>query len=196
MTKPYYNKNAKDFFEKTLNADMTGIYQRFEKYLHKGDHILDLGCGSGRDSLYFKNNGYIVTSVDYSEELVKLSTELLSQEVLQVDMREMDFYNEFEGIWACASILHIPKGEVKKVIQNCEKALKKNGVFYLSLKYGEGERYVEDRFFSYYNEEIFQDIIKFFINLKIIDMWTTIDVRKDREDIWLNIILKKSLVFE
>ncbi|QEK11550.1 methyltransferase domain-containing protein [Crassaminicella thermophila] len=197
MTKNYYNQNAKIFIENTLKADMTKIYQRFEKYLKKGDRILDLGCGSGRcgsgrDSLYFMNKGYDVLAVDYAEELVKSASKLLNKEVIILDMREMDFYEEFDAIWACASILHINREDINNVIRNCEMALKNGGIFYLSFKYGDKEEWRNERFFNYYNETSFKRLIDQFSYLNIIETWKTKDVRKGREDeFWLNVIIKK-----
>ncbi|QXM06449.1 class I SAM-dependent methyltransferase [Crassaminicella indica] len=192
MTKNYYNKNARIFIENTIKADMTKIYQKFEKYLKKGDRILDLGCGSGRDSLYFMNKGYDVLAVDYSEELVKSASKLLNKEVIILDMREMDFYEEFDAIWACASILHINREDINNVIRNCERALKNGGIFYLSFKYGDKEEWRNERFFNYYNETSFKRLIDQFPYLNIIETWKTKDVRKGREDeFWLNMIIKK-----
>ena len=73
----YYNHHAEEFTHSTLNVDMESLYQSFLNLLPANAHILDLGCGSGRDSLAFKNKGYRVTAIDYSEALVKKATELL-----------------------------------------------------------------------------------------------------------------------
>lgn len=193
MTKQYYNKNAKSFIENTLKVDMSEIYTRFEKHLKSGDTILDLGCGSGRDSLYFIEKGYEVVSADYSEELVKHVTKLLNNKVLQLDMRDLDFNDDFDAIWACASILHISRSEIVAVISNCEMALKSDGIFYLSFKYGDYEDFRNGRFFNHYNEESFENLINQFPSLNIIDLWKTADVRVGREnEYWLNIIIKKN----
>ncbi|TCO69063.1 class I SAM-dependent methyltransferase [Marinisporobacter balticus] len=195
MTKDYYNKNAQDFVENTLKADMSKIYSRFEKHLKTGATLLDLGCGSGRDSLYFINKGYDVVATDYAEELVEHASQLLNHQVLQLDMRNLDFDDTFDAIWACASILHIPREEIVLVIRNCERALKKNGIFYLSFKYGDDETFRNGRFFNSYNEESFQSLMDLFPSLKIIDIWKTADVRVGREEEqWLNIIVEKNML--
>ncbi|WP_319372099.1 class I SAM-dependent methyltransferase [uncultured Ilyobacter sp.] len=139
MTINYYNENAQIFFETTVNADMKGIYREFEKNLSKNVSILDLGCWSGRDSRYFLDQGYKVTSTDISDELIKKANEHLGINVLKLDMKKMDFQNEFDGIWACASILHIPRNEILKVLDNCYSALKKTG-FYIQVLNTETER--------------------------------------------------------
>ena len=105
----YYNKYAAKEFEETVNQDMSGIMKEFLDLLEEGDTILDLGCGSGRDSLSFYELGYDVTPLDASEEMCKLAEIHTGLEVLQMTFEQMDFDNVFDGIWACASLLHTPK---------------------------------------------------------------------------------------
>ena len=102
-TREYYNINAKEFSDSTLISDMRELYLQFEKYLKPGCKILDLGCGSGRDSIYFINNGYEVISCDYSEELARLASINIGKDVIIGDMREIDFEYSFDAIWASAS---------------------------------------------------------------------------------------------
>ncbi|MCK5780009.1 MAG: class I SAM-dependent methyltransferase, partial [Psychrilyobacter sp.] len=182
MSINFYDANAKEFFEKTVNADMSDTCEVFTSYLKTGDDILDLGCGSGRDSLYFIKNGYNVTSVDYSYKMVEMASNFLKKEVLQLDMREMDFKNRFNGIWACASILHIKKEEVPKVLENCHNALKENGILYASFKYGDGEVERDGRLFSNFTETTVSKILETQNLFKIEKIWQTADVRFKRED--------------
>lgn len=72
QTITYYNQNAEEYFNKTVNVSMQALYDQFEAYLNPGDKILDLGCGSGRDSKYFLSKGYEVVSVDGSIEMCRL----------------------------------------------------------------------------------------------------------------------------
>ena len=191
MTINYYNNNAEDFFYNTVEADMSETYKQFLSYFNNGDFILDLGCGSGRDSKYFLDKGYNVTSADLSDELIERASKFIKQKVLKLDMLKMKFENDFDGIWACASILHIPKNQVSKVLSNCFKALRKNGVLYASFKYGDFEEVRNGRFFNYYDEASIKKVVENseFILEKI---WITRDVRLGREnEKWLNIILKK-----
>ena len=67
----YYNNNAEQFFEQTYQVDMHSLYQQFLEHVPQGGSILDLGCGSGRDALAFKELGYQVDATDYSTELVE-----------------------------------------------------------------------------------------------------------------------------
>lgn len=192
MSIEFYNENAVGFFENTVDADMSETYEIFNSYLKKGDTILDLGCGSGRDSHHFSNYGYEVISADYSDEMVKMAGDFLNKEVIKLDMRQMDFNNKFDGIWACASILHIKKDEIVKVLEKSYTALKEGGIMYMSFKYGEGEVQKGGRHFSNFKEDTFSELLNTLNIFNIEKFWKTADVRPDRKDeFWLNIIVKK-----
>lgn len=193
QTIEYYNRRAEEYYEKTVAADMEDLYQEFLQYLNKGDHILDVGCGSGRDSLYFLNHGYQVTAVDGAEEMVKLSSDLLDQEVLHLKFKEIDFKEEFDGIWACASLLHVSKEAIDSILKRLVRALLPKGVMYLSFKYGNYEVRRDGRFFNYYNQTACEELIAKVKGIEIIKMWQTGDNREDRRgESWLNVLLKKS----
>ena len=130
----YYNKYAAKEFEETVNQDMTGIMKEFLDLLEEGDTILDLGCGSGRDSLTFYELGYDVTPLDASEEMCKLAEIHTGLEVLQMTFEQMDFDNVFDGIWACASLLHIPKKELSDILTKIARALNDKGILYMSFR--------------------------------------------------------------
>ena len=145
----YYNENAKKYFDTTVNADMSKSYEFFLKYVKSG-RILDLGCGSGRDSLYFKNLGFDVTAVDGSVELCKLASEYTGLDVRCMrfeDLREIGYY---DGIWASASLLHVDRRFLLDVLKKTRDALKQSGYMYAALKNGEGEEVTpEGRYFNY-----------------------------------------------
>lgn len=190
MTKDYYNKNAKEFIENTINLDMSNLYIRFEKYLPKNAKILDLGFGSGRDSLYFSKKGYIVTSTDISEEFVKIGREILTNEVILLDTLKMDYNNVFDAIWACSSLLHFNDAELEIAFKNCYNALKNGGVMYTSFKKGTFIGLRNGRFFHDFELDDLIFIIKKF-NFEILETFTTKDIRPDRVEEWINVIIKK-----
>ena len=134
----YYNKNAEAFFEGTVNADMSLWRDKFEKYVSSGGRILDAGCGSGRDSKAFIQHGYSVVAFDASKEMCRMASELIGQEVWQMKFDEISFNEEFDGIWACASLLHVHGEELPKTLESLRKALIKSGIIYVSFKYGDG----------------------------------------------------------
>ncbi len=185
----YYDLNAREFFEGTVNADMSPHYPEFLSWIPKNSHILDAGCGSGRDTLLFKSLGYEVTSIDGSREMCKLAGEYTGQEVLHLQFQEIHFTQIFDGIWASASLLHVPINELGMVLTKLKNSLKENGVLYASFKYGnfEGER--NGRYFNDLTEVTAREA---FSDFEVIKTWITHDARKDRlDEKWINILVKK-----
>ncbi len=140
QTIAYYDDPANAYADQTLHADMSAIYERFEKYLTPGAAVLDAGCGSGRDSLHFMKAGYAVTAIDASQEMCAFASRLLQQEVRQLRFQGLDYDACFDGIWACASLLHVPERQQAEVFYRLMRALVPGGVLYASWKYGETER--------------------------------------------------------
>lgn len=188
----YYNENAKTFFDGTVHADMSRNYQPFLERLPLGSTILDAGCGSGRDSLAFKNKGYKVKAIDASQELCKLASAYIGEAVEQVRFQEMAFDSAFDGIWAAATLLHVPSDELISVLSKMAKALKSQGVLYASFKYGDFEGMRNGRYFHDLKEEkarVYLELAGF----KVEKMWITGDVRQGRGDeMWLNVLASKS----
>ena len=188
----FYNKNAENYCSKTIGIDLTQIYEKFLKYIPKQGAILDLGCGSGRDSLYFLNNGFDVTSMDASIEMVKLSSKLINQKTIHRKIEDIDFKDKFDGIWACASLLHINKNATVDVYNKLLSALKIEGILYASYKYGTNTMVKEERYFNNYDENSFSEMIKNIQSLEQIEFWTTLDLRQEgNNQKWLNILLKR-----
>lgn len=188
----YYNKNAKAFASDTTDCKFNTIQDGFLSYLPQNSHILDLGCGAGRDSKYFKENGYTVTALDASMELCKMTENLINQKVICTTFQDMSFDNKFDGIWACASLLHLQNNELPEIIEKCLNLLSNNGVFYLSFKYGDFAGYKGDRYFTYLTEGSFNNIIKRFTGISIKRIFVSNDVRPNREnEKWLNVFVQK-----
>ena len=186
----YYNQNAADFVANTQSADMTSLYQKFLARLPSTGHILDLGCGSGRDTKYFMQQGYDVTAIDGTPALCQLAQEFTGQEVQCMTFDQIQWEDKFDGIWACASLLHLPKHELPPIFFKLATALKADGYLYASFKYGsfEGER--NGRYFSDLTETGLSVAISA-SGLKITEQWLTEDVRPGRSETWLNTILIK-----
>ncbi len=141
----FYNENAIDYAEQTMSLDVSHLYQRFLPHLPVGAHILDAGCGSGRDSLYFINQGYKVTAFDGSPEIVAQANAVLPVKAQVMRFDEMEFpLKSFDGIWACASLLHLFPDELFEVLKSLRLFLKDDGVLFCSFKKGEGLR-TDDR---------------------------------------------------
>lgn len=191
-TLDYYNKKAKEFVSDTVDVTFTEIQDIFLDYIPVGRKILDFGCGSGRDTKYFLSKGYDVDAIDGSVELCKIASEHTGISVKQMLFEELDAVEEYDGIWACASILHVEKNQLPDIIQKIAAAIKKNGTVYLSFKYGDFEGVKNGRYFTYLTEASVEDILHDIPTLMIDKLWITADVRAGRGDEqWLNLILKK-----
>lgn len=191
-TEKYYKEKAKEFFDGTVNVNMEDLYRPFLELIPVGGKILDAGCGSGRDALYFKQQGYSVIAFDYSEELVRLASSLINSPVLHRSFDDIVFNEEFDGIWACASILHVSKRDIGNILKKLTNALKINGILYTSFKYGDVEKIRNGRLFNDYTESSFQKVLNNLPALKKIKFWKTVDARPGRKDeFWLNVLLRK-----
>lgn len=191
-TLEYYRQNAEAFVSSTREIDFSEHQNRFLSYLKPGARILDFGCGSGRDTKYFLEKGYLVDAVDGSPEFVRLASEYAQTEVKQMLFQELDEEELYDGIWACASILHLRRDELLIVFDKMAKALVADGILYASFKYGTKEQERNGRYFIDMTEsrmtELLDEVDRFITK----DMWTTSDVRPGRDDEkWLNIILQK-----
>lgn len=191
-TLTYYNQNAQSFTAATVSVDFTATQTRFTAHLPQGAAILDFGCGSGRDTKYFLSQGFQVEAIDGSEELCKLASEYTGIPVKHMLFQELDAVEQYDGIWACSSILHLSLEELEPVLEKMAKALKPQGIIYTSFKYGDfaGER--NGRYFTDMTETSFAALMQNITSLTTEEQWITSDVRPGRgEEKWLNIILRK-----
>ena len=188
----YYDTNAKEFVEGTLNVNFKATQDKFVNKLPAKGYILDFGCGSGRDTKYFLAKDFNVDAIDGSIELCKIASEYTNIKVNHMYFNELSIVNKYDGIWACSSILHLSLDDLVDVFKRMSKALKDEGIIYTSFKYGDfsGER--NGRFFTDMTEDSFAKLIANVENLKVEEQWITADVRPQRgNEKWLNLILRK-----
>lgn len=194
-TVDFYNKNAYEFYNNTVNVDMSEHYRRFEEYLLPDCRILDAGCGSGRDSLHFLGQGYKVHAFDASAEMVKLSSELTGLAVQHTTFEDMKTDTLFNGIWASASLLHVDRGSIVDILQKLAGMLYEDGVLFMSFKYGEKIYVKDDRLFNCYDENSFSEMVSSIPALTILKLYKTADVRDERiNEYWLSAIVKKAAI--
>ncbi|ARD45116.1 class I SAM-dependent methyltransferase [Colwellia sp. PAMC 21821] len=191
MTIQFYQDNADDFFEGTVNVDMSNIYHHFTKNLSKGALILDAGCGSGRDTKAFLDMGYSVEAFDASSELVSRANEYTGIEVKLALFNDVDSLAKYEAIWCCASLLHVPEVELPLTLNKLAEALKPGGTWYMSFKYGDKQREKDGRSFTDINEQRLTTLVSNLNNIGIIFTWISEDNRPSRNEKWLNAILVK-----
>ena len=196
----YYDDNAIEFAIQTVSIDMHDLYALFISQLLQSDTqcILDVGCGSGRDANYFAKQGYDVTAIDASAGLIQwaqkhhMSSRISWVHLEFISIENRAWENKFTGIWACASLLHVPFLELPFVIKSLLKTLTDDGVMYLSFKYGEGERVDEERFFCDMNESRWKAIVAKIPQVIEYKIWLSADKRSSIENNWFNITIKKT----
>lgn len=189
----YYNKNAETYFEQTVEANLQVVYDEFLSRIPAKSYILDFGCGSGRDSKFFIENGYKVKAIDGSIEMCKLASKYINQDVECMKFEELDEENIYDGIWACSSIVHVEKEKLLNILNKMIKALKQNGVIFVSFKKGTGYEIKEGKYYNFLVKEEFEKILENLnTNVKIIDYRENIsNSKRPKASEWSNIILQK-----
>lgn len=190
----YYNAHASYFSERFNKlVGVSHLREKFLSLLPENAHILDAGCGSGRDTKYFLDQEYQVTAFDAAEELVKLAHNHTNHPISTMTFAEMTYKEEFDGIWAMASLLHIPQMALPKILEeNILPALKPQGIFYFCFKYGQGESFHNGRYFTDHNEESLHALLSSFEDIKILEIWQQKDGNPDRQGmLWVNGLVQK-----
>lgn len=185
----YYDIHAEEYAEKTLKADMSAVQQDFLSLLPIGGFILDCGCGAGRDTRDFLKAGYNVLPIDGSAEMCRLTTELTRVDARKMLFEEIEFIDLFDGIWASASLLHVPKEKLGDVLHRLNGALKKNGVLFMSFKYGNFEGIRDDRYYTDINDDDVESLVG--EGWKMIKYYISGDKIGRDEVKWINIFMKK-----
>lgn len=186
----YYEQNGSKYFEETAELNMEEHLEQFVKLLPENAEVLDLGCGSGRDTLYLMDAGCYVTPMDGSSKMCSLAEIHTDLEVLHMTFEEMEFDEVFDGIWASASLLHVPKRDMERIMRKVSDALVPGGILYMSFQYGDGEEERNQRFYNDYNEKAMKSLLKKFRELEILDIYQSEDLREGHRK-WLNVLVKK-----
>ena len=189
----FYNKNAKLYFEQTVEGNLKENYDRFLKHISKNAYILDFGCGSGRDSKYFIENGYKVNAIDGSIQMCKLASDYIKQEVEHMKFDDLEDVNVYDAIWACSSILHIEQEKLPNILERMIKALKQNGIIYTAFKKGKGYEIRNGKYYNFMTKEEMKEILNGLTNkVEIIDYFeTTSSTQRAKNAIWVNFIIRK-----
>lgn len=190
-TQNYYNEKSNEFFESTVSADVSSLYDHFLKYIPEGGHILDFGCGSGRDTKAFMNLGYDVEAIDGSPELSKLASEYTGINVKCRDFFDLNETAKYDAIWACASIIHVHSEKLPLLLSKMRDAVCEKGIIYASFKKGEFEGERNGRYFVDMTAERFRNVLGNVDGLSIVEEWYSEDVREDRDNSWYDVILRK-----
>jgi SAM-dependent methyltransferase len=193
LTVAYYDKHAEEYARNTLGLDASPLYEPFLTLVPAGGHILDVGCGSGRDTLAFQQRGFQVMAIDASPKLARLASERTGQPVAVLRVQDLTNENEFDGVWACASLLHIPSNEMDDVFARLTRALRPGGIWYMSFKLGDREEVRDGRLFNDYTEARLRQLVEKQPLLTLLRVWLTEDARPERaRHKWLNALVRKS----
>ena len=185
----YYNTNAEEYFNSTLQADVELLYTEFRKHIPDRGRIMDLGCGSGRDVKWFRDHGYDARGLDASEKLVQIAQKRFDIPVEVGCIEDWVSEEPIDGIWCCASLMHLTVSEAEKFVSNLSHNLKSGGAIFVSVKtgietgYDSAGRYLKD-----YTEH---DICTLLGNAKgvhIKKVWYTNDSLNRSDFKWLNVI--------
>ena len=123
----YYDANAKSYVAETANVEFGALQREFARRLPRGGRVLDLGCGSGRDSLAFLRAGFEVDAVDGSAQMVEASSRLTGLPVAHALFEDFEPQGPYDGIWACSSLLHVPASKLASVIAKYVEGMPPNG---------------------------------------------------------------------
>ena len=188
----YYNTNAEVYANETLMQDLSDSYQRFRVYLSPGNKLLDAGCGAGRDVRHFIEEGYVVIAFDASREMVRKCNEYPHAYCKQLSFDQIRYREEFDGVWACASLLHLPRSQAVSAVARLTTALKPGGIMFISLKAGKGNREINGRYFEYYDEGSITDLYKDDPRIEFVEHWRSKSTAFDGNGTeWLNLILRR-----
>lgn len=192
----FYDSNADTFFQDTVATDMSPIYGRFLPLVKTGGRILDAGCGSGRDTLAFIQRGYAVDAFDGSAEMVRRASALAGIPVSQMmfeELLEAAPHGQYDGVWCCASLLHLDRNILPAVLAMLVNALVPGGVMYMSFKHGDTDRDKDGRRFTDLTEEGLRRMLEPVEHCRLVDTWLTGDQRIGRTDTWLNAVVQNTL---
>jgi 2-polyprenyl-3-methyl-5-hydroxy-6-metoxy-1,4-benzoquinol methylase len=193
MSVEFYEQNAETFFRGSVDADMAAGWQAFAALLKPGDRVLDAGCGSGRDALALNRMGFEVTAMEASPRLAELARRHTGLPIQVMTFDQIAWREAFEGVWACASLLHVPRSELPSVMSRIREALVPGGVWWMSFKYGTAEREVGGRRFTDLDETAAEALLAQVGGLDLISTTVTEDGRPERaSERWLVILCRRA----
>jgi 2-polyprenyl-3-methyl-5-hydroxy-6-metoxy-1,4-benzoquinol methylase len=194
-----YDDTATEYYRVVSRFELLPEIKKFAKEVIKKGKILDLGCGPGHHSNYFSKQNFKVTGIDLSLEMIRLAKkEFKDVDFKVMDMSNLDFdINSFDGIWASASLLHVPKYKIKSLLRKLNELLVNDGILYISLKQGIGSEMINDvryggvnKFYVFYQPEEIENLLKS-IGFKIIEIKLKGKRTSYDTNSWIHVFCKK-----
>ena len=190
-TLDYYDENSEEYSERTLGADVSELRGRFLSHVPDGGRILDLGCGSGRDTAFFLGAGYEVVAVDGSAGMCRVASRNAGIPVRRLLFSQLDYVEEFDGVWACSSLLHVPSSELPSIIPLVRRSLRPGGVLHVSFRLGDFEGERDGRHYTDLTRERMSDLFRR-AGFEEIDIWESLE--KGRGISWCNGLFRRSRI--
>lgn len=192
MNTKYYDDNAQSFYRSTVDVDMKDLYSQFLPFIGAAGRILDLGCGSGRDTKHFVDLGYQVDAIDASKEMVSLASVKSGIKVKHMTFQQFSANCKYDGIWACASLLHVEPKALGSLFVQISQWLKASGLLYVSFKYGDSVRVKGGRVFTDMDKRQLVSLLGE-SDLVLKESWVTEDQRPEQVGKWLNALIVKRI---
>jgi SAM-dependent methyltransferase len=188
----YYQQNYKKYHDKTFPVDPTSFLTPFAEKLKPGATILDIGCGSGRDLLWFKNRGFKVIGFERSHGLASLAMENVGCQVIEGDFETYDFSRlSVDAIMLVGALVHLPHIKVPEVLNSITEALKGNGKILLTLKKGTGRSSdPHGRVFNLWQDDALRKLFNRFELVAIDFFQQSSEIGTD--EVWLGYVLEKA----
>jgi len=187
----WYDANAEAFVARSFDSAMQGHRERFLAHVPAGGAVLDAGCGSGRDALAFHRAGYAVSAFDGSARLAALAARATGLPVAHMTFAEMDWDAAFDGVWACATLLHLPPADLPGALASIRRALKPGGAFFCSFKEGESRRFANGRFFTDMTPPGLRSVLAE-AGFEPLELWGSDDVRPGRAgERWVSAVSRR-----
>ncbi len=193
MSINYYNTNAQNFINDTFNLTMSDLMDEFLAFVPDKGIILDLGCGSGQDSVEFQRRGYEVVAVDGSQAMIEHTAKFLGNHAVCSTFADYETDIRFHGIWALASLLHVLEEDMVQVIRKYLGLLVDEGIFLMSFKNRDMNYEKDGRIFTCYTKDKLASLLSEVGSIDVIKFFETVDIREDRQgEKWISVIIKKS----
>lgn len=188
----YYETHAEEYFQSTYDTDMSSACDRFLKYLPPGGSILDLGCGSGRDLKYFHRKGFQAEGVEASRALCQKASCYTGLPISCLHIQDWKPLHKYNGIWCCASLLHLAPEEIFPFMQRAAQALNPGGALFISAKYGIATGWdTQGRYFTDFSDALIDEISAKAPELKLTERWLASDGLGRQNIKWVNLIYKR-----
>lgn len=189
----FYELNAHRYAGLTSSVDLSQLRSRFIKHLPPHARVLDVGCGAGRDLRAFKAAGFEAEGIEPAPALARIAREFSGCPVSVTTIDKLEANGKFDGVWACASLLHLRVAELPEALARIRRALRDPGIFFMSMQRGAGENAAPDgRFYCLYEESEILDAVngQGFVPL---DVWESGDALPERQAIrWINLLARSS----